>query len=169
MLLLFQTNVPTLSILFCFLFVADISASQTTDETGTLNIRDVKSRQLKPDNSFDVLVRQMDRYYSYFVYKNIDWGQLTAKYRVRAEAAASPTEFEKAVLPMLAELKDGHVWIQRNGQTISHYKPPDWQPNFDFSIVAKDLRDVQTFDRLGLIAKTVDGAGWRPNLGTSQN
>ena len=50
-------------------------------KTGTLQLKHISAKTVKADDSFDVLVEQMNRYYSYFDHKKIDWDALVAKYR----------------------------------------------------------------------------------------
>lgn len=61
--------------------------------------------------AFDALWDDMDRNYSYFELKHIDWLAMKVKYRPRAVAALSLPEFVDIVGEMLGELDDGHIWF----------------------------------------------------------
>jgi RNA polymerase sigma-70 factor (ECF subfamily) len=75
--------------------------------------------------AFDALWADMDRRYSYFEHKHIDWPGLKAKYRPQFEAAATRREYLKTLSALLAELKDGHVWIEVPwGSIYPHRFPP---------------------------------------------
>lgn len=128
--------------------------------TGTLNFKEVDVRPLAAEDSFDVLVSQMDRYYSYFDHKGVDWDELTEKYRDQATEAADADEFKKVVMTMLGELKDGHVWVMENNRRIPCWRQPRVSYNFNFGAVEKELEDVKKFGRLGLVARTDDNLGY---------
>ena len=65
--------------------------------------------------SFKLLVDEMDRHYSFFAFKGIDWAELSGRYRGAAGMASDVGTFVAAISPMLAELKDPHVWIEAPG------------------------------------------------------
>ncbi len=138
---------------------SEIKIALFLSKSGTLNIKDVRLVKVDQADSFDLLVNQMDRYYSYFDLKGIDWKRLTEKYRKRAEAATGRRGFEQAILPMLAELRDGHVWLESDGKVKSDYRKR-WRPNFDFDVVDRDLIGVKKFPGLGLVAETKEGLGY---------
>ena len=129
-------------------------------KTGTLNVKDVSLQKLQPKDSFEVFVRQMDRYYSYFDHKQIDWTTLSGRFRKTATAASDRQAFEAVLLEMLAELKDGHTWIMQGGQRVSRYRLDSPTPNFDFPRVERELKDVRRFGRLGLVGRTADNLGY---------
>jgi len=128
--------------------------------TGTLNFKDVSVRKQKAEDSFDALVAQMDRYYSYFDHKGIDWKALTARYRESALKADDAASFQRVIKPMLAELKDGHVWFGQGQRREPAWKAPRPELNFDFKVVDKQLKQVKRFGRMGLVARTVGGVGY---------
>ena len=63
--------------------------------TGKLSVIDVKVEKLLPEDSFDMLVGDMGRHYSFFELKKIDWVTLTEEYREKATTAKSPGEFRQ--------------------------------------------------------------------------
>ena len=122
--------------------------------TGDLQFKTIDVQKLETDDSFDVLVSQLNRYYSYFEYKQIDWPGLAEKYRTEATEASDRREFENVVSKMLGEFRDGHVWIVKNGTRVPTWRPERPALNFDFGIVGKQLKDVKRFGPIGLVAAT---------------
>jgi hypothetical protein len=128
-------------------------------KTGRLEVRNVRVERLRPEDSYQVLVDDMDRYYSFFAQKKVDWRALAARYRMRAEAAETPADFVAAIQPMLADLKDVHVTIRTpDGQTLPSFTS-GYRPNFDFDAMARKLQSRQEIGRLGLIGRTAEGYG----------
>jgi hypothetical protein len=127
-------------------------------KTGTLNIKDVSVEELSAKDSFQILVDEMDRNYSYFDHKEIDWPKLTAKYRERAEAADNDG-FTEVVSEMLAEIKDIHIWLEHRRQRVSKFVSR-FDANYDFPVVDKSLKDVKQFGDLGITGITKDGFGY---------
>ena len=126
-------------------------------KTGKLQVKHISAKTVKAADSFDVLVEQMNRYYSYFDHKKIDWDALVAKYRPKATAAVKDQpKFEKVLIEMLAELKDGHVWLMRDGKRIPAWSKTNVSRNVDFRVVKTMLRDIKSFGQIGFIARTKD-------------
>lgn len=82
--------------------------------------------------SFDRMWLTVDREYSYFEYKGIDWGEVRRDFRPRAEAARSTDELVGVVRDALATLRDVHVWILTpGGGMLPTYQPVarrNWSP-----------------------------------------
>ncbi len=128
-------------------------------KSGTLNVKDISLVELGDADNFDILVDDMNRHYSYFELKGIDWPELTAKYRDRAKAAADTDEFVDVVTDMLAEMKDVHTWVVHDGKRKSKFRS-GFDANFNFQVVDRDLDDIQRIGRFGLVGKTEDGLGY---------
>ncbi|HMO15364.1 MAG TPA: S41 family peptidase [Pirellulaceae bacterium] len=127
--------------------------------TGKLRVAHVKLERLSSQDSFDVLIRNMDRYYSYFHHKGIDWRTLAARYRERAIEAADTNEFQDVILDMLAELKDTHVWIAQGQERLSRYRST-WTPNFDFNLIDRQLKNLQHVGGVATLGRTSSGVGY---------
>lgn len=126
-------------------------------KTGLLGVKNVRVEQLQPDDSFAVLVDDMDRYYSFFASKAIDWNSLVNRYRERAQKAADSEEFVSVIKEMLAELGDMHVWINTpDGRTVPTHMN-DSPPNFNYKAMAAELKSVRQFNRFGFIGRTEEG------------
>ena len=61
--------------------------------------------------NFDILAKAIDKNYSFFTYKHIDWPQITAVYRQKIEAAQTDREFYFLIYKFVRELKDAHSWL----------------------------------------------------------
>ena len=125
-------------------------------KTGTLNVKGIEAEPLLPEQSFDILVEDMGRNYSFFELKKIDWKALSDRYRKRATEAATPKEFAKVVAEMLGELDDMHTWAIHNKARYSEFKG-GYDANCDFHVVAKSLVQSTPFRGLGIVGKTKDG------------
>ena len=88
-------------------------------KSGTLAVRNCQVEQLEASKSFQVLVEDMDRHYSHFGIKDVNWKELVERFREKAEQASDTEEFVDVVAEMLAELKDLHVRIQSPGGQAS--------------------------------------------------
>lgn len=74
--------------------------------------------------SFDRMWNTVDREYSYFEYKGIDWGSVRSEYRPRAERSTNTPDFLQVVREALGTLRDVHVWVVTpEGKFIATYQP----------------------------------------------
>ncbi len=94
---------------------------------------DVSAPESEPlITSFDRMWLTVDREYSYFGYKGIDWVEVRRQYRPRAEAARSTEELIGIVREALATLRDVHVWVlSPGGGVVPTYQPVsrrNWSP-----------------------------------------
>lgn len=84
--------------------------------------------------SFDRMWTTVDREYSYFPYKGIDWGAVRAEFRPRAERSASTAELVSVVQEALGTLRDVHVWVLTpDGRTLPTWRPThrgNWSASF---------------------------------------
>jgi C-terminal processing protease CtpA/Prc len=62
-----------------------------------------------PMTNFDYLWNEIDKKYSYFELKNIDWDAIKNKYRSRLSDSSSEEELFSVLASMLNELKDDHT------------------------------------------------------------
>ena len=74
--------------------------------------------------SFDRMWTTIDREYSYFEYKAIDWYAVRRAYRPRAEQVRNDEEFISLVREVLSQLRDVHVWVMSpDGGVVGTYQP----------------------------------------------
>ncbi len=64
-----------------------------------------------PVENFDLFWQDMDRHYSHFAVKDIDWNQLYEEYRPQVNEATGSAELFDVLCAMSEALKDGHVNI----------------------------------------------------------
>ncbi len=62
---------------------------------------------------FDELWATFDEYYSYFLYKGVDWDDVRDRYRPNFAGDMTDNEFVDELITMLGELADWHVEIMR--------------------------------------------------------
>jgi hypothetical protein len=127
-------------------------------KTGTLCVKSVRLEQLTPQDSFQVLVEDMDRHYPFFSLKRIDWEGLTQRYRVEAEATKDAQAFSRVLADMLSQLKDIHIWIDSPAGRLPTYRS-SYEANSDQTALRQKLRDVREFGTLGFVGGTEEGYG----------
>lgn len=85
---------------------------------------------------FETIWNDLDRNYSYFELKNIDWPQLYKQYQPSAASAQTPDQLAEAIWGMLAELKDGHVNLFTDNRSFGYdgfYK--SYPANFNSQLI----------------------------------
>jgi len=75
--------------------------------------------------NFDVLAKAIDRNYSFFVHKGIDWQEVIAHYRPKAERVRTTKEFYRLIHQLVMELKDFHSWLcdYQDVPTLGRFSP----------------------------------------------
>ncbi len=129
-------------------------------KTGSLQVKDASLERLTPADSYGVLVDELDRYYSFFALKKFDWRKRAAEYEAAGRKAESADEFVAAVQPLLAELKDIHVGIERPGGEAVAPFISRVDRNFDARAIAGRLKEVRQIGRMGFIGRTEEGFGY---------
>jgi len=61
--------------------------------------------------NFDILAEAVDKHFSFFVHKGIDWQAVIARYRPRVERTRTTKEFYHLIYQLIRELKDFHSWL----------------------------------------------------------
>lgn len=108
--------------------------------------------------AFDALWDDMDRHYSHFALKKIDWKALKDRYRPRAVAAIDLREFVEVLTEMLGHLRDGHVWIDFEGRTPTSISRAD--DNFNRNVVGNALAKPAYCGNFAFVGVTkTDGFG----------
>ncbi|MGQ0612137.1 MAG: S41 family peptidase [Planctomycetaceae bacterium] len=129
-------------------------------KTGAMEVRALLLEKVAPEESFDLLVRNMDRYYSHFHAKRIDWASLAARHREAALAAAGEEAFLQALLPMLRELKDLHVSIRGpSGPLLPTFGDAPAR-NVDYAAVTRGLAEVRRIGKIALAGDLGEGLGY---------
>lgn len=108
---------------------------------------------------FDQLWSEMDRHYSYFELKKIDWKGLREKYRPRAERATTADELVAVLKEMLTECRDMHIWIDApGGKRVGTFNLP-WERNWSPAGIRAHLAEVAMVGRFAAVGKTKQGYG----------
>ena len=142
---------------------ADVTSTEVTiflSHTGRLEVGSFSLDIPKPKQSFDVLVSHMDRYYSYFAHRKIDWKALTRKYRKRADAAKDAVGFVAVIKEMLGELKDPHVWIVGADKKNVYPHISRVDGNYNFRHVGRQLTGLKQIGRIAFAGRTKEGYGY---------
>jgi carboxyl-terminal processing protease len=112
--------------------------------SGTLDVRAVTLEKLAPAQSFDVLVRNMGRYYSFFGHAKVDWEKHAATFRERAGLATDQQAFASLLNDLLAPLHDLHTVFQAPGGKRQSAGVVPVTPNVDARLkeAVKNLKPV---------------------------
>jgi C-terminal processing protease CtpA/Prc len=75
--------------------------------------------------NFDILWEAIDKNYSFFEHKKIDWQEVKARYRPKVEAIGTTEEFYRLLYRFIRELKDFHSWLDnyKQGLTLPKFSP----------------------------------------------
>lgn len=89
-----------------------------------------------PENNFELLWTQIDRNYSFFEYKNVNWDSIKHIYRPEIHKDITDRHLFNIMSEMLLELRDGHVNLYSG---IDNSKNWDWYSdhpvNFNSSLL----------------------------------
>jgi hypothetical protein len=108
--------------------------------------------------AFDALWDDMDRHYSHFTLKKIDWKALKDRFRPRVVAAGDLREFVEVLTEMLGQLRDGHVWIDFEGHIPTHVSRADG--NYNRQAVSNALKEPTYCGNFAIVGVTkADGFG----------
>ncbi len=128
--------------------------------SGRFEVTRLDVRRVDPQESFDVLVEDMDRYYSFFAAHKIDWPALVEKHRPAATAATTPAAFAKAITPLLAELQDGHIWVDTPERGRSVPWAPKVATNFELPAALARLTSKRQVISNVMAGRTKEGYGY---------
>jgi Peptidase family S41/Tricorn protease C1 domain len=128
---------------------------------GCEKVLDLKKPASTPVAVFDELWSVMDRNYSLFAIKNIDWKTTYTEYRARVSNDMNDNDLFRVLSTMLETLKDGHVTLSSASQMDSYdnfYKA--YAPNFNYvNVINNYLKNV--YNTSGpFIYKIVDSIGY---------
>lgn len=107
--------------------------------------------------NFDALAEIVDTRYCYLAEKNIDWSEITARYRARLKPGASSLDLFLVCSEMLDELKDGHVNLSTPFST-SYYRAwwSDYPQNFSLRTLQQYYLDFDYMQTSGISYKVLD-------------
>jgi hypothetical protein len=90
-----------------------------------------------PQNNFDILWHEFDHYYSFFVYKGINWDSLYAVYRPQVNNTTGDGQLFAVMSSLLSNLKDGHVNLYARTSTFSY---TDWYTRYPRNLNFNDVK-----------------------------
>lgn len=104
-----------------------------------------------PENNFNELWQQVDKNYSFFIYKNINWNKIYTKYHKKINNNMSEQELFDVMDDMLNELKDGHVNLT---SPFDRTRYSEWYlnapKNFDYDLLLRNyFKDEQKYTEYG--------------------
>lgn len=113
-----------------------------------------KSESADPVTVFENLWKTIDRGYSFFEYKSIDWNKIYQAYRPQINNTMTDRELFAVCSDMLKNLKDGHVNL-RAGFSTSYYHDffLNYPPNFNKEVI--DRNYLRGFEVTGPLYHTV--------------
>ena len=111
-----------------------------------------------PYGNFDALAEIIDTRYCFFAEKDIDWQEVTARYRAILRPDMKQLELFDICSRMLAELQDGHVNLTSRFDT-SYYREwwSDYPQDFDMRTLQQYYLDFDYLTTSGMIYKVLDG------------
>ncbi len=147
--------------------VSTVDVAIFLSQTGRLEVTSLALHERGPADAFDVLVEEMDRHYSFFHAHEIDWRARAQPHGEAARAAKTPAAFIDRIKPLLAQLEDGHVWIEAPDGTKTWTYTPRPHLNFELQTLMGRLEHMKQVTRNVLSATTAEGYGYLA-LGTMQ-
>lgn len=108
--------------------------------------------------NFDALAEIIDTRYCFFDAKDIDWNEVTARYREELKPQMTVTDFFDVCARMLDELEDGHVNLSSNFNT-SYYKKwwTDYPQDFNLRVLQQYYLKFDYMQTSGITYKILDG------------
>jgi C-terminal processing protease CtpA/Prc len=113
--------------------------------------------------SFDVLTEAIDKHFSFFVHKNIDWEAIIARYRPMVERARTTKEFYHLIYQLIRELKDFHSWLcnYKDVPSLGRFSPQISTRMIEKKLVVTDVaNDSEAYKnglRRGSVIAAIDG------------
>lgn len=129
-------------------------------QTGRLEVARMRVRERPASASYNVMIAEMGRRYPFFAAHEIDWMQVGHRHRMNVREAKTTEAFIAAIQPMLAELKDGHVWIEAPDGTKTWTWTPTVRTNFELQPLLGRMNDVKQVIRNVISATTPEGYGY---------
>jgi C-terminal processing protease CtpA/Prc len=141
----------------------------TTDEPTDLPALKKNLSKAEFLENFDILCQAIDRYYSFFEHKRIDWNKIIDRYRLRVLQVKTADEFYTLMYQLVRELKDCHSWLCNYPRAaLQSYSPEITIRKIKDTAVAADVSvDSQAYAkgiRKGSIIVEVDGLSIKDKL-----
>ncbi|MEM9366853.1 MAG: S41 family peptidase [Planctomycetota bacterium] len=122
-------------------------------KSGRLIVRHVAITVAKPLSPFDQLMTSLRSHYSFSRLKGVDWKALSNKYAQKVSQGESAEEFAKAIVPLLSELEDIHVWIEMPDGERRFVHRSMHTPTYSKSVIRGKLTGFERFESIGGIGR----------------
>lgn len=111
-----------------------------------------------PLGNFDALAHIIDTRYCFLNEKDIDWQEITSRYRKRISPNLTEIQTFAICAQMLDELKDGHVNLSSRFNT-SYYRKwwTDYPQNFNMRTLEENYLNFEWQTTSGMIYKVIEG------------
>lgn len=108
--------------------------------------------------NFDALADIIDTHYCFFSYKNIDWQEVTERYRSQINSETTAFQLYFICAQMLDELKDGHVNLTSRFST-SYYRNwwSDYPQDFNLRTLEENYLEFDWLSTSGIMYKQLPG------------
>ena len=111
--------------------------------------------------TFEELWSTVNRKYSFFTLKRIDWADVYRRYRPQVRNGMNTIELFDVLAAMLFELRDGHVNLRSPFDVSRHW---EWYltapPNFNWDVIERNYLD-NDYRRTGpLLNRAIDSVGY---------
>lgn len=108
--------------------------------------------------NFDALAEIIDTRYCFFQEKDIDWNEVTSRYRAMLSPEMTLTEYFDLCAAMLDELQDGHVNLT-SPFSSSYYRKwwSDYPQDFNLRTLQEYYLDFDYYQTSGISYKILDG------------
>jgi len=114
--------------------------------------------------NFDILAEAIDKHFSFFVHKGIDWQTVIARYRPRVERTRTTKEFYHLIYQLIRELKDFHSWLcnYKDVPSLGRFSPQISTRMIERKAVVTDVANGSEAYKNGLrrgsVIVAIDGA-----------
>ncbi len=142
-------RLPILSVIFLTLFAACEKLLIEKDEANT-NV-----------NNFELLWSTLDRNYSFFEFKKINWDSIYSVYRPEINNNLSDRELFDKMSDMLNELRDGHVNLYSDfdeSKNLEWYSP--YPSNFSSTILERNYLGDNFVQISNFLLTVIDSVGY---------
>ena len=113
-----------------------------------------------PVNNFEILWNTLDKKYSFFITKAVDWDSIYQVYRPRILEDMQDTLLFQTLGGMLLELKDGHTEITSPFGRINFNYAEGFKTNFAAHIITITYLGPSENKRDGILYSIIDSVGY---------
>jgi len=119
-----------------------------------------KDPENTPSNNFEILWHNLDRKYSLFTTKGIDWDSIYQAYRPEIYENMHDSSLFRTMGQMILELKDGHCDLRSTYGKIEYDYTLGYRENFVPHIVKVTYLGTKEKERDGMLYNIIDSVGY---------